>query len=200
MFEWFETTPFGYVGKTWGAAFATVQAVHLVGLGVLGGAVIAADGRLLGLLLTDVPANTVVERSHRVFVWALISLLATGIFMACGVAMKIYYLPVYWYKMLALGAGILFHFYIRKPLLAHDIDSLNPVVVKLVHGGCNRSLDRLQRIRGGFAMNDSDNKMNEQKDDETAALLVAQAFIIFSGIYWFLQLESVRELLELAYG
>jgi hypothetical protein len=132
MFEWFETTPFGYVGKTWGAAFATVQAVHLVGLGVLGGAVIAADGRLLGLLLTDVPANTVVERSHRVFVWALISLLATGIFMACGVAMKIYYLPVYWYKMLALGAGILFHFYIRKPLLAHDIDSLNPVVVKLV--------------------------------------------------------------------
>jgi hypothetical protein len=132
MFEWFETTPFGYVGKTWGAAFATVQAVHLVGLGVLGGAVIAADGRLLGLLLTDVPAKTVVDRSHRVFVWALISLLATGVFMACGVAMKIYYLPVYWFKMLALGAGMLFHFYIRKPLLAHDIDTLNPVVVKLV--------------------------------------------------------------------
>ena len=52
--------------------------------------------------------------------------------MACGVATKIYYLPVYWYKMLALGAGMLFHFYIRKPLLGHDLSQLNPVVTRLV--------------------------------------------------------------------
>jgi len=38
------------------------------------------------------------------------------------------------------------------------------------------------------------------KDDQTAALIAAQAFIAFSAIYWFMQLESVRELLELAYG
>ena len=53
-------------------------------------------------------------------------------------------------------------------------------------------------------MNDSNTPQQEQcqrqKDDETAALIVAQSFIIFSGIYWFLQIESVRELLELAYG
>ncbi|MEQ8407702.1 MAG: hypothetical protein RKH07_05460 [Gammaproteobacteria bacterium] len=40
----------------------------------------------------------------------------------------------------------------------------------------------------------------QRKDSERSALLVAQAFIVFSGIYWFLQLESVLELLELAYG
>lgn len=44
------------------------------------------------------------------------------------------------------------------------------------------------------------NKDNKQRDDENAALIAAQLFIIFSGIYWFLQLESVRALLELAYG
>tara|TARA_B100001115_G_C15677317_1_gene327334 strand:- start:134 stop:295 length:162 start_codon:yes stop_codon:yes gene_type:complete len=38
------------------------------------------------------------------------------------------------------------------------------------------------------------------KDDQAAALVVAQAFIVFSAIYWFTQIESVRELLELAYG
>ena len=38
------------------------------------------------------------------------------------------------------------------------------------------------------------------KDDQTAALIAAQTFIAFSAIYWFTQLESVRELLELAYG
>ncbi|MEX2470025.1 MAG: DUF6644 family protein, partial [Pseudohongiellaceae bacterium] len=104
LFIWSETTWFGYVGKTWGAAFAFVEAIHLLGLAVLGGSVLASDGRLLGLLLTDVPARTVVDRAHRLFVWALIVLLATGVFMACGVATKIYFLPVYWFKMLALGA------------------------------------------------------------------------------------------------
>ena len=132
LFTWSETTWFGYIGKTWGGAFATVQAVHLLALATLGGAVLAGDGRLLGLILADVPARTVVDRAHRLFVWSLVVLLVTGVFMACGVATKIYYLPVYWFKMLALGAGMLFHFYIRKPLLSHDIASLNPAVVKLV--------------------------------------------------------------------
>lgn len=52
-------------------------------------------------------------------------------------------------------------------------------------------------------MNESKQLKDEtikKRDDETAALIVAQTFIIFSAIYWFLQLESVRELLELAYG
>ena len=132
VFEWLETTWFGVIGKTWGAAFAFVEAVHLLGLALLGGCVLAGDGRLLGVVLTDVPMQTVVERTHRVFVFGLSICLATGIFMACGVATKIYYLPVYWFKMLALSSGMLFHFQVRRPLLSHDIQSLNPVVVKMV--------------------------------------------------------------------
>jgi hypothetical protein len=132
FFEWLETTPFGYVGKTWGAAFAFVEAIHLLGLALLGGCVIASDGRLLGLVLTDVPAKTVFERTNKLFFWALVVLLSTGIFMACGVATKIYYLPVYWFKMLALVSGILFHYKIRNPLLQHDLEDLNPVVTRLV--------------------------------------------------------------------
>ncbi|NKB35418.1 MAG: hypothetical protein GKR91_20145 [Pseudomonadales bacterium] len=130
FFEWMETTWFGYIGKTWGGAFATIQAGHLVGLGVLGGCVLVSDGRLLGLILTDVPHRTIVDRADTVFFWALVVLLATGIFMACGVAMKIYYLPVYWYKMLALGAGMLFHYFVRRPLLVHDLESINPMILK----------------------------------------------------------------------
>ncbi len=132
FFMWLETTWFGVIGKTWGPVFAVVQAGHLLGLAVLGGSVLAADGRLLNLFLNDIPAKVIVDRCHRVFFWALISLLATGIFMACGVAMKIYFLPVYWFKMLALGAGILFHYFVRKPLLAYNMEELNPVAVKMV--------------------------------------------------------------------
>ena len=38
------------------------------------------------------------------------------------------------------------------------------------------------------------------KDQQTAAVIAASSFIVFSAIYWFLQIQSVRELLELAYG
>ncbi len=49
-------------------------------------------------------------------------------------------------------------------------------------------------------MSDMREEKTKLKDDEAAALLVAQSFIIFSAIYWFLQIESVRELLAMAYG
>ena len=131
FFEWMETTWFGVIGKTWGAAFAFVQTIHLLSLALLGGAVLAAEGRILGLLLTDVSAQIVIERCHVLLVWALVLLISTGVFMACGVALKVYYLPVFWYKMLALGTGILFHFFIRKPLFRFDLQQINPIVVKM---------------------------------------------------------------------
>ena len=131
VFEWMETTWCGVAGKTWGALFAVVQAGHLVGLGVLGGSVIASDGRLLGLFKV-LPMRLVVDRCHSVFAWSLALLVATGIFMACGVAIKIYYMPVYWYKMLALTLGVLFVFFIRKPILDRDLDQVSPWLLRLL--------------------------------------------------------------------
>ena len=131
FFEWMETTWFGVIGKTWGAAFAFVQTIHLLSLALLGGAVLAAEGRVLGFLLTDVSSKIVIDRCHVLLVWALVILISTGVFMACGVALKVYYLPVFWYKMLALGAGILFHFYVRRPLFRFDLEKLNPIIVKM---------------------------------------------------------------------
>ena len=131
FFEWMETTWFGVIGKTWGAAFAFVQTIHLLSLALLGGAVLAAEGRVLGFLLTDVSSKIVIDRCHVLLVWALVILISTGVFMACGVALKVYYLPVFWYKMLALGAGILFHFCVRRPLFRFELEKLNPVIVKM---------------------------------------------------------------------
>ncbi|MCX2981613.1 hypothetical protein EYC98_12140 [Halieaceae bacterium IMCC14734] len=131
VFAWSETTVFGYIGKTWGAAFAIVEALHLVGLAVLGGAVIIGDGRLLGLWFTDYSCAEIQRGAQRGFFWGLMLLLGTGLFMACGVAMKIYYMPVFWYKMLALGTGILFAYCIRKPLLTTQPDQLNAWTLRL---------------------------------------------------------------------
>jgi len=130
FFEWMETTWFGYVGKTWGGAFATIQAGHLVSLGVLGGAVLFSDGRLLGLY-SSLPLRDVIDGSHQVFKWALAVVVFTGVFMVCGVAVKVYYLPVFWYKMLTLSVGVLFAFYVRKALVDRDLSDVSPLVIKL---------------------------------------------------------------------
>ena len=131
FFEWMETTWFGIIGKTWGAAFAFVQTIHLLGLALLGGSVLAAEGRVLGLLMVDVPAKVIVNRCHTLLSWSLVITVSTGVFMACGVALKIYYLPVFWYKMLALTAGIMFHFLVRRPLLEYDLETINPIILRM---------------------------------------------------------------------
>ena len=131
LFEWMETTPLGVIGKTWGAAFALVQAVHLLSMAVLGGAVVVADGRLLGLVLREVPLATVQQRCHRVFVYSLLVVVCSGVFMACGVAVKVYYLAVFWYKMLALAVGVLFVYLVRRPVLRHA-QSVHPWTLRLV--------------------------------------------------------------------
>jgi hypothetical protein len=81
--------------------------------------------------MVDVPAKTIVNRCHTLLSWSLIITISTGVFMACGVALKIYYLPVFWYKMLALMAGVMFHFLVRRPLLEHDLETINPIILRM---------------------------------------------------------------------
>ena len=38
------------------------------------------------------------------------------------------------------------------------------------------------------------------KDDEIAAVVVAGSIVAFFAVYWFFEILSVRELLEMAYG
>ena len=123
---------FGVIGKTWGAAFAIVEAFHLLAMALIGGAVLVSDGRLLGLCFTDQPNKLVQDQAHRLFLVGLGIILLSGVFMACGVAMKIYYLNVFWYKMLALATGILFVFFIKRPLLRNDLELLHPWVIRAI--------------------------------------------------------------------
>jgi hypothetical protein len=131
FFEWMETTWFARIGKTWGGVFAVVEAFDLLGMAMLGGSVLVSDGRLLNLWLKDQPAELVVQQTHRLFVTALVLLISTGIFMACSVAMKIYYMEVYWIKMLALVVGIFFALLIKRPLVENQSEA-NPWIVRSV--------------------------------------------------------------------
>lgn len=118
FFEWLKYSSWiGYLGTTYGSVYATVQAGHLISMAIIGGTVLATDLRLLGVLLKDIPSETITKGTHKCFKYSLIVAIATGIFCAAGVADKVYYMPVFWVKMLALVAGSCFMFFIKQPLL-----------------------------------------------------------------------------------
>ena len=133
FFEWAESSFLGYIGKTYGGIYATLgQSVHLISLAVLGGAVLVSEFRLLGWVLRDVPSEVVAEQAHKWFKIALFTIIASGVFMAAAIAIKLYYNAAYWAKMYALIAGVLFVFLVRRPILRGDHSQINPWVLKLV--------------------------------------------------------------------
>jgi hypothetical protein len=49
-------------------------------------------------------------------------------------------------------------------------------------------------------MNEENQSDAQIKDEQTSAILATSTIIIFFVVYWFFQIQSVLELLELAYG
>lgn len=132
VFEWIKYSSWiGIIGTTYGSVYATVEAFHLLSMATIGGVVLATDLRLLGVVLRDVPSETVAASTHKVFKVALIVAVLTGIFCAAGVGDKVYYMQVFWIKMLVLAVGSAFVFFIKQPLLSSTPHSeINPWVMR----------------------------------------------------------------------
>ncbi len=132
FFEWLDTSLLADISKAYGGVFAVVQMFHLLALSLLGGTVLVGDLRLLGVVMKDVPSQVVIDSTQKWFSVALVVLIASGIFMASAVAMKVYYNEMFWAKMTALATGIVFVYAIRRPLLRFDHASINPWALRLM--------------------------------------------------------------------
>ena len=134
IFEWVKYSSWiGILGTTYGSIYATVEAGHLLSMATIGGVVLATDLRLLGIVFRDVPSETLTRGTHKVFKLALVVAILTGIFCAAGVADKVYYMQVFWFKMLALVAGSGFVFFIKQPLLnSMPHAQINPWLLRLL--------------------------------------------------------------------
>ena len=131
VFEWLDTSFLATMSKAYGGVFAVVQMFHLLSMALLGGMVLLSDFRLLGLLLTDVPSETVVENTNKWFHVGLIAIVLSGIFMSSAVAIKLYYNEMFWAKMIGLLIGVLFFYLIRKPMLSGDHSTISPWTLRL---------------------------------------------------------------------
>ena len=112
--------------------FPVVATVHLMGLALIGGAVLVVDLRLLGLGLRQQPVAALARDAERWLFRGLLVMVSTGTLLFMCFATKYYYLTFFWVKMAALCLVVAFTLSVhRRVAMARDAD-VAPVWRKLV--------------------------------------------------------------------
>jgi len=114
LFERLEASALGEAvrGSLW--LFPVVEAFHLVGLAVIGGAILVVDFRLLGLTLRSHPVARLARDMQPWIVGSLVLMILSGIPLFLSEAIKCYYSFAFWVKMTALVGAVLFTFTFRR--------------------------------------------------------------------------------------
>jgi len=127
FFQWCYQTTIGEEirNSTW--LFPIIEAVHLLGFGVLTGAVLIVDMRLLGFGLSKQP---VTQLSSDVEPWMLASvtvMFASGVPLFLCESIKCLYSVPFWVKMTSLFLALLFTFTFRRRVTRAGLSSDQPV-------------------------------------------------------------------------
>ncbi len=134
VFDWLELTWLGATIRESLWLFPVIEAVHLLGLAMLGGAVLVVDLRLLGFGLRDRPVGYVVEQLNPWLLGAVGVMFATGIPLFLSEAVKCYWSDAFWVKMGALLLALIFTFAVRNPA-ARRLSGLAPWKSRLLAAG-----------------------------------------------------------------
>ena len=133
VFQWLERTRLSVAINESLWAFAVVEAVHLLALAVIGGAVLVVDLRLLGLAFQEQRVGDVARVAQKWFLWSLAGMLLTGFVLFLSLAASKYYVhPFFWVKMYFLAAAMLFSFTIRHWIIMGDELRANSALGKVV--------------------------------------------------------------------
>jgi len=112
--------------------FPVIATIHLMGLAVIGGAVLLVDLRLLGLGLRRQPVRELAQDAERWLFRGVAVMVATGILLFMCFATKYYYLTFFWVKMAALFLVIVFTVSVRRRVAMADETRIDPVWSKAV--------------------------------------------------------------------
>jgi hypothetical protein len=133
VFQWLERTGLSIAINESLWAFAVVEAVHLLALAVIGGAVLAVDLRLLGLAFQKQKVADVAKVMQPWLIWSLAGMLITGFVLFISLAASKYYVHDYfWIKMYFLAGAMVFSFTIRHWVVMGDDVRANSGFAKLV--------------------------------------------------------------------
>ena len=114
FFEWCEATALGLAVRESVWLFPVVEAVHLLGLCLLGGALLVVDLRMLGAGLTRTPLQMLARQARPWLMAGVGTMVATGTVLFLSEAIKCYYSQAFWVKITTLPVALLFTFAVRQ--------------------------------------------------------------------------------------
>lgn len=131
IFRWFDNSWVGHTISDSRWLFPAIEAVHIVALAILCGAILILNLRLLGITL---PAKPVRQLARELAPWVLVSLLiilATGLMLFASEALKAYASVPFQVKVVFLFAAIVFHYTIYGKVTNADDMQISPLWNKL---------------------------------------------------------------------
>jgi hypothetical protein len=114
FFQWCQDSSVGAAIRESIWMFPIIEAVHLVALGLIGGAVLVVDMRLAGLVLLHQPPAMMARDAEPWLIGGLLMMLLSGVLLFMSEALKCYYSPPFWLKMSFLSLAIIFTFTRRR--------------------------------------------------------------------------------------
>lgn len=118
FFEWCEATVVGEAIRSSPWLFPVIEAVHLLGLAMIGGAVLVVDLRLLDLVLRRQPVAELARDAQPWMIGSLVVMTVTGILLFTSEAIKCYYSFPFWVKMTSLLLAVVFTFTVQRRVTA----------------------------------------------------------------------------------
>ena len=113
FFEWCEATWLGTTVRTSLWAFPVLESIHLLGLSLLGGALLLVDLRMLGIGLTRQPIAGLAQASRPWLLRALGVMALTGVPLFLSEAVKCFHNPSFRVKMATLPVALAYTFLVR---------------------------------------------------------------------------------------
>lgn len=114
FFQWCQDTALGVAIRESVWMFPIIEAVHLLALALIGGAVLVVDLRLAGLVLRHQPASAIARDAEPWLIGSLAVMIVTGVLLFMSEALKCYYSPPFWLKMAFLAIAVAFTFTLRR--------------------------------------------------------------------------------------
>jgi Family of unknown function (DUF6644) len=135
LLPYFQALEAGAIGEairdsTW--LFPFIEAFHLVGLAVVGGAVLLVDFRLLGLGLRRQPVAELARDAQPWLIGGVLFMIGSGVPLFLAEAIKCYYSFAFWTKMAALALAIIFSFTVRRRVALAGEARVTPFWMRVV--------------------------------------------------------------------
>ena len=116
LFEQGESSWLGQLIRDSVWLFPVIEAIHLLGLSLLGGAVLLVDLRLLGLGLRSYPMALIARGAQPWMRAGVIVMITTGLLLFISEAVKCFHNPSFWVKMSTLPFALLFTIVVKQRL------------------------------------------------------------------------------------